>query len=132
MCEKDYGFTGYKNTSREKARRLRKGMTPQEKHLWYDYLKTYPIQFYRQRPIDYYIADFYCSAARLVIEIDGSQHYTDEGAEYDRIRTEILEKYRLQVLRFSNLDIDRYFAEVCAAIDDAVKKRISPSVACGD
>ena len=124
MRDKNYSFTGYHGQSREKARRLRNNMTKQEKHLWYDYLKSYPVQFYRQRPIDFYIVDFYCAAARLVIELDGSQHYTAEGAEYDRIRTEIIEKYHLKVLRFSNTDVDRNFEGVCLTIDQSVKRRM--------
>ena len=123
--DENHSFTGYRTQSLEKARRLRKEMTEQEKRLWYGYLRNYPVKFYKQRPIDYYIVDFYCSAARLVIELDGGQHYTEEGAEYDRLRTEILEKYQLTVMRFSNLDIDRHFAEVCAAIDDTVRKNLS-------
>ena len=69
--------------------------------MWYDFLRNYSIKIYRQRPIDQYIVDFYCSKAHLVIELDGSQHYTQEGIEYDTIRTEILEKYQLKVIRLS-------------------------------
>ena len=134
MNDKDYGFTGYNTISRQKARRLRKSMTRQEKRLWYDYLRTYPVQFTRQRPIDQYIVDFYCSAARLVIELDGSQHFTDEGVEYDVIRTDILERYGLTVLRFSNSDVERNFEGVCMMIDARVqailgdsRKRNSPT-----
>ena len=97
-------------------------MTRQERHLWYSFLKKYPVKFYRQRVIDHYIADFYCSKAKLVIELDGSQHYTDEGKEYDRIRTDILERYGLEVMRFSNSDIDRNFAAACATLDEKVKR----------
>ena len=97
-------------------------MTRQERHLWYSFLKKYPVKFYRQRVIDHYIADFYCSKAKLIIELDGSQHYTDEGREYDRIRTDILERYGLEVMRFSNSDIDRNFAAVCDTIDKKVKR----------
>ena len=67
--------------NKEKACELRKNTTRQEKKLWYDYLRTYPIKFYRQRPIDNYIVDFYCSKAKLIIEIDGLQHYTASGIE---------------------------------------------------
>ena len=104
--EKDYQFTGYNSRHLEAARRLRKEMTPQELHLWYNFLRTYPIKIYRQRPIDQFIVDFYCSKARLVIELDSSQHYTTDGCAYDALRTEILEEYQLEVLRFSNLDIE--------------------------
>ena len=100
-------------------------MTLQEKHLWYDFLRDYPIKWYRQRVIDRFIVDFYCSSARLVVELDGSQHYTKEGISYDTERTAMLNQYSLQVLRFSNLDIDRYFDSVCETIDNVVKQRMS-------
>ena len=122
--EKDYTYTGYNKNLKENARYLRKNMTRHEKHLWYDFLRKYPVKFYRQRPIDRYIVDFYCSKAKLVIELDGSQHYTAEGMEYDQIRTEILEKYNLYVIRFSNYDIDKNFRSVCEMIDIKVKERM--------
>ena len=123
--EKDYGFTGYNRKLLENARELRKNMTPQEYKLWHIYLKNYPIKFYRQRIIDSYIVDFYCSRAKLVIEIDGSQHYTKDGMEYDEIRTSVLEKYDLEVLRFSNDDINKNLTGVCLEIDKTVKQRLT-------
>ena len=122
--EKDYGFTGYNRKHLESARELRKNMTPQEYKLWHTYLKNYPIKFYRQRIIDSYIVDFYCSSAKLVIEVDGSQHYTKDGMEYDEIRTSVLEKYGLEVLRFSNDDINKNLTGVCLEIDKTVKQRV--------
>ena len=121
VMEKDYHYTGYHSNLKPIARTLRKNMTRQERHLWYDFLRNYPIHFYRQRVIEHYIVDFYCSSANLVIEVDGSQHYTVEGEEYDRIRTDILKLHQLQVLRFSNWEIDNQFSSVCAKIDAAVK-----------
>lgn len=121
VMEKDYHYTGYHSNLKPIARTLRKNMTRQERHLWYDFLRNYPIHFYRQRVIEHYIVDFYCSSANLVIEVDGSQHYTVEGEEYDRIRTDILKLHQLQVLRFSNWEIDNQFPSVCAKIDAAVK-----------
>ena len=111
----------------QKANDLRRAMTRQEKHLWYDFLSKYPIKIYRQRVIDNFIADFYCHSARLVIEIDGSQHYTEQGKIYDEARTEILEKYGLYVLRFSNKDIDESFEGICHIIDKTIKERNVPS-----
>ena len=108
----------------ENAKELRRNMTPQEKHLWYDFLQQYPIKIYKQRIIDNFIADFYCHQARLVIELDGSQHYTEQGKAYDEARTEILERYGLYVLRFSNKDIDEKFEGVCYMIDKTIKERI--------
>ena len=100
-------------------------MTPQERKLWYLFLRNYPIKFYKQRIIDSFIADFYCHAARLVIELDGSQHYTPQGRTRDAERTAILEHYGLEVLRFSNMDIDRDFRSVCEKIDETVHKRLA-------
>lgn len=100
---------GKNNKLLENARRLRREMTRQEKRLWYDFLQHYPMKVYKQRIIDNFIADFYCHKASLVIEIDRSQHYTDDGKAYDEKRTQILSKYGLTVLRFSNFDIDRNF-----------------------
>ena len=108
-----------------RARELRKNATKQENHLWYDYLKDYPIRFKRQKPISSFIADFYCHAAKLVIELDGSQHYDAQGLIYDKERAAILEQYGVRVLRFSNLEVERNFQGVCAAIDLAVKEQLA-------
>ena len=107
------------------ARILRRNMTRQEKHLWYDFLRHYPVKIYKQRIIDDFIADFYCHSARLVIELDGSQHYTKKGKTYDELRTEILERYGLYVLRVSNKDIDDNFVGVCSMIDKTIIERIN-------
>ncbi|MDO4549972.1 MAG: endonuclease domain-containing protein [Planctomycetia bacterium] len=106
------------------AKELRKNATRHENHLWYDFLRKYEVRFQRQKTIGGYIADFYCHRAHLVIELDGSQHYTDEGMEYDTIRTEVLNQYGLDVIRFSNLEIDRNFSGVCQAIDSKVKENL--------
>ncbi len=103
------------------AKNLRKNSTPQEKHLWYDFLSKYEVRFQRQKAIDNFIADFYCHKAKLVIEIDGSQHYTEVGAEKDKFRTETLEGYDLKVIRFTNLQINKNFKGVCEYIDKVVK-----------
>jgi very-short-patch-repair endonuclease len=106
------------------AKELRRNMTPQEKHLWYDFLRKYPIKVYKQRIINNYIADFYCHAARLVIELDGSQHYTPEGRSSDEARTEVIEKHGIKVIRFMNSDIDDAFEGVCYTIDKEISERI--------
>ena len=100
-------------------------MTKQEKRLWYDFLQHYPVKIYKQRIIDNFIADFYCHQAKLIIEIDGAQHYTPEGRSYDEARTEILERYGLSVIRFSNSDIDNKFEGVCYTIEQAIKARLN-------
>ena len=107
------------------ARLLRRNMTRQENRLWYDFLRNYPVKIYKQRIIENFVADFYCCSARLVIELDGSQHYTDQGENSDRARTELFEKYGLLVLRFSNKDVDDNFEGVCYVIDKTIKERMS-------
>jgi very-short-patch-repair endonuclease len=99
-------------------------MTKEERHLWYDYLKTYPVQFKRQYSVGIYIVDFYCYRARLAVELDGSQHCTPEAAEYDRQRTAFLNSQGLHVLRLSNLDVMQNFSGVCEYIDRTVKTRL--------
>ena len=99
------------------ARMLRKNMTKEEKHLWYDFLRTHPARFSRQKVLGKYIADFYSAQAKLVIELDGSGHYTEEGKEHDRERTEFLEEYGISVIRFSNTEIHENFRGVCEYID---------------
>ena len=114
----------YNSNLISRAKELRKNATPQEKHLWYDYLHSYPVRFQRQKPIDSFIVDFYCHAARLVIELDGSQHYTEEGKAYDAERTRIMTGFGLTVLRFSNTEIDRSFGAVCDKIDRTVQEQM--------
>ena len=114
----------HERKNEEYARQLRREMTPWERKLWFRFLKDYPIRFQRQKCIDYYIADFYCFRAKLVIELDGGGHYNPESQKKDEIRTKILEGYGLKVLRFCNLDIDRNFYGVCTVIDQEVNKRI--------
>ena len=108
----------------EYARELRKNMTKEEKRLWYDFLKNYPVRFLRQKVIDGYIADFYCNKARLVIELDGSQHYNEEGLLKDRIRTARIKERNLTVIRILNRDVNNNFNGVCKYIDISVKDSI--------
>ena len=103
------------------AKNLRKNMTPWERKLWYEFLRTYPVRFQRQKAIGNYIVDFYCAKAKTVIELDGSGHCEDEQRAYDETRTKELEQLDLRVLRFSNLDIDKNFDGVCEYIERAVK-----------
>ena len=119
----DYRYTGYNQKLKDRSRELRKTMTKQEKRLWYEFLRKYHVKFYRQRSIDYFIADFYCSAARLVVEVDGNQHFTDQGLEYDRERTAVFGRYGIEVIRFSNRDVEQNFEQVCGEIERMVKER---------
>ena len=98
-------------------------MTPQERKLWYCFLRRYPIKTYKQRIIDSFIVDFYCASAKLVVEVDGGQHYTEDGLAYDAERTKCFEKYGLKVIRFSNREIDEDFQNVCNEIDRNVQER---------
>lgn len=107
------------------AKSLRKNMTPQEKHLWYDFLRSYPVRFQRQKTIKSFIADFYCHKAKLIVEIDGSQHFSEQGMAYDNERTNILKEFDLEVIRFSNYDVNTNFEGVCVEIDRVVKRRIN-------
>ncbi len=104
------------------ARTLRKNMTKEEALLWYRFLSKYPLRFRRQYIIGNYIVDFYCHAAKLVIELDGSQHYEPEEAQKDKIRTKYLESLGLRVLRFTNLEVWRQFRAVCETIDCAANR----------
>ncbi len=107
------------------SRGLRKNATPQESRLWYRFLRTYSVRFNRQRIIGNYIVDFYCDKAKLVVELDGSQHYLVKGEAKDIERDEFLESLNLKVLRFSNEDVNKHFYEVCTVIDNTVQERIS-------
>ena len=104
------------------ARELRKAMTKEEARLWYQFLCRYPYRFRRQYIIGNYIVDFYCHQAKLVVELDGSQHCDPGAMEYDQKRTEYLRSQGLEVLRLSNLDIMRRFRDVCETIDMEVKR----------
>ena len=107
-----------------RAKELRKDATEQEKRLWYKYLSQYPIRFQRQKTIGRFIADFYCAKAKLAIELDGSQHFSNEGKAYDESRTAGLEEYGITVIRFSNAEVDRHFESVCEVIDKTVRALI--------
>ena len=107
------------------SRQLRKEMTKEERHLWYDFLRTHSVRFSRQKVLGKYIADFYSAEAKLVIELDGSQHYEDRNADKDSERTAFLEKYGLTVIRISNNEVSRNFRGVCEYIDAAVRQSLS-------
>ena len=107
------------------AKILRKNMTKEERHLWYDFLKDYPVRFLRQKVIDDYIVDFYCHDARLVIELDGSQHFEPGAQEKDALRTEKMQNRGLLVIRIPNNAIFDNFSGVCEYIDRFVRNRIN-------
>ena len=107
------------------AKQLRKEMTKEERHLWYDFLRSYPVRFSRQKVLGKYIADFYSAEAKLVIELDGSQHYESANLVSDAKRTAFLENYGLTVIRIPNNEVSRNFRGVCEHIDAAVKQSLS-------
>ena len=106
------------------AKALRKNMTKEEKHLWYDFLRICPFRFRRQELIGNYIADFYCDKAMLVIEIDGSQHYEPDVLVYDQKRTDFFNSLNIDVLRFTNIEVAKNFEGVCETILLNVNKRV--------
>ncbi len=107
------------------AKSLRQNMTKEEGVLWHMFLKSLPVHFYRQRIIEHYIVDFYCPAAKLVIEVDGSQHYEKQAAvDYDDRRTSFLKKKGLTVLRIQNVDINMNLRGVCEEIERILNERV--------
>ncbi len=114
----------YNSKNKVIARRLRKNMTKEERHLWYDYLRRAPQNFVRQRAIGEYIVDFYCGAAKIVIEVDGSQHYEEKGVEKDKERDEYLSELGIRVIRYTNSEINLQFEAVCDDIKNKIEERM--------
>ena len=98
---------------KEYAQSLRRNMTKEEKHLWYDFFKKLNLVVNRQKVINNYIVDFCIPSAKLIIELDGSQHYEPENKEYDKQRDDFLKSQGYTVLRYTNFDINRNFDGVC-------------------
>ena len=109
----------------ESAKILRNNMTKEEKHLWYDYLRKCPVKFSRQKVLGKYIADFYSAEAKMVIELDGSQHYEKENRIYDEKRTRFLEEYDLKVTRIPNCEINNNFEGICRYLDKKIEQSLS-------
>ena len=99
-------------------------MTKEERHLWYDFLRQYPVRFYRQKILGKYILDYYCAKAGLIVELDGSQHYEENQKEKDEKRTEYLKNYQISVLRIPNNEVFSKFDGVCTFIDEIVQQRL--------
>ena len=116
----------YRKSNIALARSLRKNMTPQERKLWYEFLRKCDLKFQRQKAIGRYIADFYCASAKLIIEIDGGQHYDEESIEYDFKRTEYFESLGIKVQRYTNREIDFNFVDVCNNILFSLKIYSTP------
>ena len=111
----------YNKRNKPFAQALRREMTKQERHLWYDYLCNCPLRFRRQKQFGDYIVDFYCAESKLVVEIDGSQHYEPEEKARDEARTTYLNSLGLQVVPFSNYQVDRHLDGVCATIEAMIR-----------
>ena len=111
----------YNPKLKERARELRKHMTNAENYIWNNLLKKLPFRVLRQKPIDNFIVDFYCAKLKLVIEIDGDEHFAESGIEYDRERTAILESYGLNVIRFNNDEVIQSFEKIRDVILSLVK-----------
>jgi very-short-patch-repair endonuclease len=114
----------YNNNIIAAAKKLRNNPTEEENKLWYQYLSGYPVRFLRQRVIESFILDFYCAKCKLGIELDGSQHYTEQGLGHDEARTKFLNAYGITIIRFTNEQITNDFGEVCRQIDAKVKELI--------
>ena len=113
-------YLPYNPELKQTARELRQNQTPAEKKLWNNYFKTFKYRVVRQRPIDYFIVDFYCAALKLVIEVDGESLFTNDSIAYDLERTQLLEGYGLKVIRFTNDEVMKTFEGVCARIEELV------------
>lgn len=113
----------YTTFARSRVKDLRKHMTPYERHLWYDYLKSCPRKFQRQKAIGPYIVDFVCYAARLIIELDGEQHGEEDAYLHDEARTHYMEQHGFRVLRFRNHDVNTHFEGVCQTIERALEDK---------
>ena len=98
------------------ARVLRREMTKEERHLWYDFLKSLPVTVHRQKILGQYIVDFYIASAKIVIELDGSQHDEAEGQQKDAERDGYLDSIGCTILRYSNADVNQRFLSVCEDI----------------
>ncbi len=109
----------------KRAQSLRTNMTKEERKLWYDFLNQYPFRFRRQITVGVYILDFYCAAAKLAVELDGSQHYTEAGKQHDAVRTKYLESLGIYVIRYPNSAVTDKFHGVCLDIDRVVQERIA-------
>jgi very-short-patch-repair endonuclease len=113
----------YRKHLKLRARALRRELTPAERRLWYEFLSDLHHKFTRQKPLGRYVADFYCSKHRLVIELDGDSHFTPRGEKYDMLRTVALESLGLNVLRFTNAEVMQDFEAVCQAVLHALGER---------
>ena len=114
-------FIDYRRRLKRSAQTLRRDPTPAERKLWFEYLRNLPQKFTRQKPLGNYIADFYCAAKMLVIELDGESHFTVPAEAYDRRRSDALAAHGVRIVRFTNPEVMQQFEAVCQRIDEALK-----------
>ena len=107
------------------AQELRTNMTKEEKHLWYDFLKILPYTVNRQKVVEKYILDFYCAEAKIAIELDGSQHFEPDAKKKDAERDRFLREQGIQVLRYTNIDVNSNFDGVCSDILKNIDVRLN-------
>ncbi len=120
-------FYGATPTIHQRARELRKRMTHAEKFLW-EILRGKTLggaKFRRQHPIYMYVVDFYCHSLKLVIELDGAVHDSEEASIYDQNRTLVLEEFGLKVIRFKNEEVKNEPAKVLTILQDVVSSKLS-------
>ena len=115
-------FIPYRRDLKRPSQSLRRDPSPAERKLWYEFLRTLPIKFTRQKPLGHYIADFYCASERLVIEVDGDSHFTERGEQYDETRTGQLQAMGVRVVRVTNVEVMQDFEGVCAVILRIIEK----------
>jgi very-short-patch-repair endonuclease len=118
---RDARLVPYRLRLKGRSRDLRRDPTPAERKVWFEFLRDRPEKFTRQKPLGAYIADFYCSKMRLVIEIDGDSHFSAAGASHDAARTAALEALGLRVIRFTNAEVMGQFDAVCERINEALR-----------
>jgi very-short-patch-repair endonuclease len=116
--QKSYFHLPYNPKLVERAKQMRRNPTPAEKKLWEEYFKHFPYRVLRQRPIDHFIVDFYCAALHLVIEVDGDVHFSEASQSLDTERSTELEKYGLQIIRFTNSEVMHNFEHVCQQLTE--------------
>lgn len=115
-------FVPYRRNLKPCAQSLRRDPSPAERKLWFEFLRDLPFKFTRQKPLGYYIADFYCASRQLVIEVDGDSHYTDSGQRYDATRNVRLELEGIRVMRVTNREVMHEFEGVCQRILDVLTR----------
>ena len=117
-----YRFIPYLGDLKRRAQALRRDPSPAERKLWYEFLRTLPQKFTRQKPLGRYVADFYCASRMLVIEVDGDSHFDERAQRYDGARTAALNAQRIRVVRVTNTEVMQDFEGVCQRIRDELMR----------